>query len=198
VRFLCLGDSLTAGTVGVGYIPFLEELLSGNEYVNLGVNGETIHGLRRRAERLKLHGDAALVWIGTNDVLMYPNWDDNAESAAADYEAILRLTGALAPKLLTGPPLLADPALAREYARSYSAASVLVRVQSANVRAVFVDIQAAFARFSGTQFTIDGAHLNNAGARLAAETIADSLRTGTPGNVGPAQTPAPLKQLWND
>ena len=70
---LCLGDSLTEGTVGVGFIPFLREFLSGHEYVNLGVNGDTIAGLRRRAERLapRLRGDVAVVWIGTNDVLTY-------------------------------------------------------------------------------------------------------------------------------
>ena len=38
------------------------------------------------------------------------------------------------------------------------------------------DIQAAFARFPGTEFTIDGAHLNNAGARLTAEVLAEHVR----------------------
>jgi lysophospholipase L1-like esterase len=77
------------------------------------------------------------------------------------------------------PPLLADPALAREYQRSYSGATVLVRDSSVLVRAVFVDIQAAFARYAGTEFTIDGAHLNNAGARLAAEVVAEHLRVAS-------------------
>jgi len=179
VKVLCLGDSLTEGTVGVGFIPFLEELLPGNTYVNLGVNGDTIAGLRRRAERMQQRGDAAVVWIGTNDVLMYPDWDDHAESAAADYEALLRLAAARAGRVLAVPPLLADPALAREYQRSYSGATVLVRDSSVLVRAVFVDIQVAFARFPGTEFTIDGAHLNNAGARLAAEVVAEHLRVAS-------------------
>ena len=177
MRLLCLGDSLTEGTVGVGFIPFLQELLPGNEYVNLGVNGETIRGLRRRAERLKMRGDAAIVWIGTNDVLLYPDWERHAVSAAADFAAILRLAGERAGKVLAVPPLLADPALAREYAQSYKAATDLVRVLSVKVSAVYVDVQAVFARFPGTEFTIDGAHLNNAGARLAAETIAQHLRS---------------------
>ena len=176
MRILCLGDSLTEGTVGVGFIPFLQELLPGNEYVNLGVNGETIRGLRRRAERLKQRGDAAVVWIGTNDVLLYPDWERHAVSAASDFAAILRLAGARAGKVLAVPPLLADPALAHEYQHSYGAATELVRVLSAKVRVTYIDIQAAFARFPGTQFTIDGAHLNNAGARLAAEVLAEHLR----------------------
>ena len=179
MKVLCLGDSLTEGTVGVGFIPFLEELLPGNTYVNLGVNGDTIAGLRRRAERMQQRGDAAVVWIGTNDVLMYPDWDDHAESAAADYEALLRLAAARAGRVLAVPPLLADPALAREYQRSYSGATVLVRDSSVLVRAVFVDIQVAFARFPGTEFTIDGAHLNNAGARLAAEVLSEHLRVAS-------------------
>jgi lysophospholipase L1-like esterase len=179
MRVLCLGDSLTEGTVGVGFIPFLAELLPGNEYVNLGVNGETMSGLRRRTERLasSVRGDTAIVWIGTNDVLMYPDWADHAEFAAADYEAILRLAADRAGKVLAVPPLLADPALAREHLRSYSSATVLVRDSSVLVRAVYVDIQSAFARFPGIEFTIDGAHLNNAGARLAAEVLSERLRT---------------------
>ncbi len=43
------------------------------------------------------------------------------------------------------------------------------------VGAGFVDIQAAFARHPGTEFIIGGAHLNNAGARLVAETFARVL-----------------------
>jgi lysophospholipase L1-like esterase len=56
MRVLCLGDSLTEGTVGVGFVPHLEELLPGDQYINLGVNGDTIAGLRRRAERLERRG----------------------------------------------------------------------------------------------------------------------------------------------
>jgi len=183
VKVLCLGDSLTEGTVGVGFIPFLAELLPGNTYVNLGENGDTIAGLRHRAERMQQHGDVAIVWIGTNDILMYPAWDEHADAAAEDYETILRLAAARADRVLAVPPLLADPTLAREHPRSYGAATDLVRVlcvsspcPSVSVRVTFVDIQAAFARFPGTEFTIDGAHLNNAGARLVAEVLAEHFR----------------------
>jgi lysophospholipase L1-like esterase len=178
MKVLCLGDSLTEGTVGVGFIPFLEQMLPDNEYVNLGVNGETIDGLRHRMERMasRTRGDTAIVWIGTNDVLMYPDWDDHATAAARDYETILRLAKARADRLLAVPPLLADPALAREHRQSYSTATDLVRVLSVKVGAAYLDIQAAFAHHSGTEFTIDGAHLNSAGARLVAEVLAEHLR----------------------
>jgi len=38
------------------------------------------------------------------------------------------------------------------------------------------DIQSSFARRQGREFTIDGAHLNEAGARLVAEVLSEHLR----------------------
>ena len=46
MRVPCLGDGLTEGTVGVGFIPFLEEMLPGNQYINLGVSDDTIPSRR--------------------------------------------------------------------------------------------------------------------------------------------------------
>jgi lysophospholipase L1-like esterase len=178
MKVLFFGDSLTEGTVGVGFIPFLEQMLPDNEYVNLGVNGETILGLRHRIERMapRVRGDTAIVWIGTNDVLTYPDWDGHAAAAAYDYEKILRLAAARADRLLAVPPLLADPALARQHERSIAGATGMMRGLSEAAGAGYVDIQAAFARHPGTELTIDGAHLNSAGARLVAEVLAQQLR----------------------
>jgi lysophospholipase L1-like esterase len=113
VKILCLGDSLTDGTVGVGFIPFLEELLPGNQYVNLGANGDTIAGLRRRAERLQQRGDAAIVWVGTNDVMMCPDWVDNSSAAEKDYRLLLRAVAARARVVFAVSPLIAGPSTRR-------------------------------------------------------------------------------------
>ena len=59
MRVLCLGDSLTEGTVGTGFIPFLQESLPGNQYVNLGVNGDTIAG---RAPEGRFFTQCAAPW----------------------------------------------------------------------------------------------------------------------------------------
>lgn len=72
MSILCLGDSLTYGSYGYSYIPFL----GGNINVyNRGVNGDTIAGAFKRAKRYvadKRYQDADtyIVSIGTNDCLL--------------------------------------------------------------------------------------------------------------------------------
>ena len=179
MRVLCLGDSLTEGTVGVGFIPFLEEFLPGHEYVNLGVNGDTIAGLRRRAERLapRLRGDVAVVWIGTNDVMMYPDWADNSSAAEEDYRLLLHSVAARARVVFAVPPLIAKPEFAEMYDYSLGRATEMTRRLSQESGCRYVEIQSSFAGRPGREFTIDGAHLNDAGARLVAEVLSEYLRT---------------------
>ncbi|MBM3331712.1 hypothetical protein FJY68_07675 [candidate division WOR-3 bacterium] len=176
MRVLCLGDSLTEGTVGVGFIPFLEEMLQGHRYVNLGVNGDTIAGLRRRAERLQERGDAAIVWIGTNDVMMHPDWVTNSAAAEEDYRVLLRTVAAKAGVTFAVSPLIAGDDCAEMYDYSLGRAGEMVRRLSDEAGCRHVDMQASFAWRSGREFTIDGAHLNAAGARLVAEILAEHLR----------------------
>ncbi len=172
---LCLGDSLTEGTVGVGFIPFLEEMLPGNQYVNLGVNGDTIAGLRLRAERLQMRGDAAIVWIGTNDVMMQPDWN-NSSAVEEEYRLLLREVAARVRVVFAVPPLVAGSQFAEMYDYSSGRATEMVRRLSEEAGCRYVDIQSSFAGRPGREFTVDGAHLNNAGARLVAEVLSEHLR----------------------
>jgi len=175
MKVLCLGDSLTEGTVGFGFIPFLRELLPDHQYVNLGVNGDTITGLRRRAEQLQQRGDAAVVWIGTNDVMMYPDWSNNS-AEEEDYRLLLHAVIARARMVSTLPPLIAEPEYAKMHEYSLGRATEMVRRLSEEAGCRFLDIQPSFARRQGREFTIDGAHLNEAGARLVAEVLSEHLR----------------------
>ena len=176
MRVICLGDSLTEGTVGVGFIPFLEEMLPGNQYVNLGMNGDTIAGLRRRAERLQQRGDVAVIWVGTNDVMMYPDWVENSSSAEEDYRALLRAVAPRARVVFAMPPLIAGPQFAEMYDYSSGRATEMVRRLSGEAGCRYIDIQSSFAGRPGREFTVDGAHLNHAGARLVAEVLSEHLR----------------------
>ncbi len=180
MKVLCLGDSLTEGTVGVGFIPFLAQMLPGNQYVNLGANGDTIAGLRRRAERLQQHGDAAIVWVGTNDVMMYPDWVDNNSAAEEDYRLLLRVVSARARVVFAVPPLVAGPQFAEMYEYSSGRATEMTKRLSEEAGCRYVDIQSSFAGRQGREFTVDGAHLNNAGARLVAEVLSEHLRVVLP------------------
>jgi lysophospholipase L1-like esterase len=175
MRVLCLGDSLTEGTVGVGFIPFLEEMLPGNQYINLGVNGDTIAGLRRRAERLRMRGDAAIAWIGTNDVMMQPDWN-NGSAVEEEYRLLLRAVAARAPVVFAVSPLIAKPEFAEMYDYPLGRAREMVRRLGEEAGCRYVDIQSSFAWRQGRAFTIDGAHLNEAGARLVAEVLSEHLR----------------------
>lgn len=175
MNVLCLGDSLTEGTVGVGFIPFLKESLPQHEYVNLGVNGDTISGLRRRAEKLQQRGDVAIVWIGTNDVMMYPDWDIGA-AVEEDYRQLLRAVTAKARVVFTLPPLIAGRDYANMYEYSLGRATEMVKRLSEEAGCRYADIQAAFVWRQDREFTIDGAHLNEAGAKLVAAVIAEHIR----------------------
>ena len=68
---LCIGDSLTRGTVGYSYIRYLKKKIKA---VNQGVNGDTTRGALPRL-RLCLRtpilssAEACVVLIGTNDLL---------------------------------------------------------------------------------------------------------------------------------
>ena len=175
MRILCLGDSLTEGTVGAGFMPFLKEALPEHQYVNLGVNGDTINGLRRRAENLQQRGDVAVVWIGTNDVMMRPDWE-NSSVVEEDFRQLLREVSARASVVLAVPPLIAKPEFAETYDYSLGRATEMVRRLSEEAGCRYVDIQSSFVWRQGREFTIDGAHLNEAGAKLVAAVLAEHLR----------------------
>ena len=176
MKVLCLGDSLTEGTVGAGFIPFLKESLPQHNYVNLGANGDTIAGLRRRTEKLLQRGDVAIVWIGTNDVMTHLDWVDNVPAAEEDYRLLLRAATKRARVVFALPPLIAGRDCADMHEYSLGRATEMVKRLSEEVGCRYVDIQASFNWRQDREYSIDGAHLNDAGARLVAEVIAEHLR----------------------
>lgn len=69
---ICVGDSLTKGTVGYSYIPFVDKKY---ELVNHGVNGDSLYGgYRRLLCCLNKSGykkaSAYVLALGTNDILL--------------------------------------------------------------------------------------------------------------------------------
>lgn len=122
-----------------------------------------------------MRGDAAVVWIGTNDVMMQPDWD-NSSAVEEEYRLLLRAVAERAPVVFAVPPLVAGRQFAEMYDYSLGRAGEMVRRLSDEAGCRHVDIQSSFAWRRGREFTIDGAHLNEAGARLAAEVLAEHLR----------------------
>lgn len=66
---VCVGDSITHGTVSVNYVDMLQERL-GEEYVfvNAGINGELAWNLNQRVDQvIACNPDYVTILIGTND-----------------------------------------------------------------------------------------------------------------------------------
>lgn len=75
VKILCLGDSLTAGTLGISWLEILRErpALQGWELINAGENGFTMAGLESRLTGYLEREDAPDILIlegGANDILL--------------------------------------------------------------------------------------------------------------------------------
>lgn len=73
MRVLIIGDSITEGKLGQSYLPGLKERLPGVELVNLGLGGDTVFGMKKRAVRyLKRDSrfDVLVVVGGHNDVIL--------------------------------------------------------------------------------------------------------------------------------
>lgn len=73
MRVLIIGDSITEGKLGQSYIPGLKKRLPGVEIVNLGLGGDTVFGMKKRAMRYLQHDsrfDVVVVVGGHNDVIL--------------------------------------------------------------------------------------------------------------------------------
>ncbi len=72
-RILFTGDSITRGNLGVGYVPLLAERFDKYRLDNLGQDGDTVLGIRKRTlERLASdpHYDLVVIAAGHNDVIL--------------------------------------------------------------------------------------------------------------------------------
>ena len=90
-KVLCVGDSLTFGSVGYSYVRFL----GGVEAVNRGLNGDCLLGMERRLRQIlssRLYKDIELIvfWGGTNDVFL---------PALKEVSCFWRISNTLRPKL---------------------------------------------------------------------------------------------------
>ncbi|MHA1821903.1 MAG: SGNH/GDSL hydrolase family protein [Promethearchaeota archaeon] len=68
--FVCVGDSITHGKVGVNYVNILKDLINNDEmvYINAGINSEFAYNvLQRIDEIIECEPDFVSILIGTND-----------------------------------------------------------------------------------------------------------------------------------
>jgi lysophospholipase L1-like esterase len=192
VRIAFYGDSLTEGWPGAGFMPLLERRLPRHTLLNRGRAGDTTVDLLARLRRDGVdRADLAVVWIGTNDAFTAaegdwlpedgdwllageppPDWGVVSAAVAGALDLVLELVGPTAPRLLLLPPVAPDGDLGEPFTtRLDELAQVVERAAQSRTQARFVDLRPAFAA-ARAPFTIDGVHLNEAGAAVVAETLA--------------------------
>lgn len=73
MRLLFIGDSITEGITGIGYVPRVKKIMPYAEIENLGLGGDTLIGITNRLiEHLKVDSnyDGILIEAGHNDLLV--------------------------------------------------------------------------------------------------------------------------------
>ncbi|MCF8233987.1 MAG: hypothetical protein K9G67_01050 [Bacteroidales bacterium] len=110
VKIAFWGDSLTEGAPGYSFFEILKGRLSDYKLYNYGYAEDTINTLYHRLLHEKEHPDCKRIflWIGTNDVFMYP--EDYKEADERDlhktYQNICTQLLKFTPKLIVIPPLI--------------------------------------------------------------------------------------------
>jgi lysophospholipase L1-like esterase len=71
MKIIFFGDSLTQGTIGVGYVDKIARVLRGHHFINQGVNGDTSLNLYRRVDQdvIAERPDGVFIMIGINDAV---------------------------------------------------------------------------------------------------------------------------------
>ena len=71
-RVLVIGDSVTAGSLGVGYVPLLQDSFPDWTFVNAGVGGDTLSRVSLRTLTMidGEHFDCLVISVGINDILL--------------------------------------------------------------------------------------------------------------------------------
>ena len=121
MKIVVIGDSLTWGKPGAGYVHILERKLPGDAVINLGKGGDSTAGLLHRIKEgcLPQNIDILVLEIGTNDVFVdvspaYPlvrtmlgqPWAKDRHAFEALYQEVLAQSHQKAKRIIAVPPLL--------------------------------------------------------------------------------------------
>jgi len=195
-RIIFFGDSITeAGAREGGYIARMKKILDGRgannyELIGAGIGGNKVYDLYLRLEEdvLAKAPDAAVIWIGVNDV-----WHKTSLGTGTDFDKFQRFYVALIKKLREKniKTILVTPAAIGEMTdcsntqdgdlNKYSKA---IRKMAAENKCTLIDLRKIFLEYNAKNnpdnksqgiLTTDGVHLNDAGNQLTAEEMMKGL-----------------------
>lgn len=192
MRIAFLGDSLTEGSPGASYFRLLRGRLGADELLNRGRAGDSVADLYARIQHAGLEPvDLAFIWIGTNDAaagewapwavgaIEPVTWATTLAHIATVYRRLLVWVLERAPAVVCVPPAAPD-GLGGAWERRVDDLVELVAVAAAfDDRTVLLDLAPWFAKARAlagdVRFTIDGVHLSQAGAEVAAAAFAAAV-----------------------
>lgn len=223
MKMAFVGDSITEGIPGVGYVEVLKRKLPDHDILNYGKAGDTVISLLKRVKKIKFPEDidVMILEVGVNDILVnvsgaYPliktvlnqPWCKNKQEFEKYFREVLSFLCPKAKKLVVVTPLLIGENMESKWNRTlghlsplyyrmvseYSHASLLdagglfavhlqdktpsdylsksvFSVVSDAVLKIKPDLIDKKSRRRGLCYTLDGIHLNSAGANLFADAI---------------------------
>ncbi len=161
MKIACYGDSLTRGFPGVSYVQQMRRMAPEHTILNYGRGGDTALSLLYRIER---HGlarpvDAAVLWVGVNDVLVrlsplgslakqimgQPPAQDQ-DVFRRYYAALLTLIAPHTPRLIAVLPLCIGEDLSNSWNQKLAGLGTIVKEEAERFSNVYIlDLRPAAA-----------------------------------------------------
>jgi lysophospholipase L1-like esterase len=202
-RIAFLGDSLTAGTPGVSYLPLLEQRVGRHRFLNFGRAGDTVTDLSARMRRAGLDPvDFVFLWVGaddasagawtsrTGDAFEQFSWGETLDQIGASYGRLVDWLLERAWRIVCVPPISPDGLDLLWEQRVADVAEMVRDTVASETRADLLDLAPWFdeARFGrpDARFTIDGVHLSQTGAEVVADAFAAQISAEAAGTDRPA------------
>ncbi len=160
MKIAFVGDSLTQGIPGVGYLSVLEKKLQGHELLNYGRGGDTVVSLLRRIKKIKFPEDLDIIVleVGVNDVfvnvakihlmirtLLRQPWTTDLAEFELLYREIVQFLSTKAKRLIAITPVLLGEDIHSRWAKDIAVLSdIMARVISDHPDLQIIDARGLF------------------------------------------------------